>query len=271
MNHYYVENDSKMNMLKISIITICFNNAKEIVNTIESVINQTYTNVEYIIVDGGSTDGTLEILKIYKKYIKKIISESDENLYDAINKGLKLASGDIVGLIHAGDKLYDFKVIEKIAGLFKSNDIDIMYGHSIIVNSKNKPVRINISPEYRKEIIRRGWMPSHQSIYVKSNIIKEYGYYNLDLHPYSDYEFFLRYFYFNQLRIKRLDEFIVCFSTGGISTNNYFGKLWKQKLQKECWYINGEPPPRLFILMKILRKFEQFALAGKYRITQMKF
>jgi glycosyltransferase len=237
--------------MKISIITISFNNVEEISSTIKSVLNQSYKNIEYVIIDGGSTDGTLEIIRKHENEIFKYISEPDKNLYDAINKGIRLSTGDVFGLIHAGDRLYNSNTIQKIAHHFTKNDIEIMYGHSIIVNADGIPVRVNKSPEFNKSRIKRGWMPSHQSIYMKRNLVEKYGYYNIDLHPISDYDFFLRYFYFNDLKIKRLNEYIIRFSTGGISTRNYFNNLRGQKTQKELWIMNGEQAPIYLIPMKI--------------------
>ncbi len=250
-----------MNNPKISIISICFNNEKDIRPTIKSVINQTYPNIEYIIVDGKSTDGTLKIIKEFNDRISKWISEPDQGLYDAINKGIKMATGDIVGLIHAGDKLYDNRVIEKIADHFEKNDVDVSYGHSKLVNEKGIPVRINRSPNFSKKLIRQGWMPSHQSIYIRRSVFEKHGYYNLALHPSSDYEFFLRYFYFNNLRVKRLDEYILKFAMGGRSTKNYLNNLKAQKQHKECWKVNGENPPLFLIPFKLMRKPKQFVLA----------
>lgn len=254
--------------MKISIITICCNNASEITQTINSVINQTYPDIEYIIVDGASKDNTLAIVNKYKDGIAKIISEPDKGLYDAINKGIKASTGDIVGLIHAGDRLYDNRVIEKIAKHFEAYDLDISYGHSKIVNDHDIPVRINISPKYKKSLVRRGWMPSHQSIYVRRKLFEKLGYYNLDLHPNSDYEWFLRYFYFSTLKIKRLNEYIIRFYTGGISTNNYTQKLKKEVTEqiKTCWTINGKNPPFGIVYMKLIRKIQQFILAQFIRI-----
>ena len=132
-----------MNVSKISIITICFNNERDIRATIESVVNQDYQNIEYIVIDGGSSDGTMGIISEFSSSINKIVSEPDDNLYDAINKGLRLATGDIVGLIHAGDRLFENSTITKIANHFTSYDIDISYGHSLIVNNKMQAVRVN--------------------------------------------------------------------------------------------------------------------------------
>ena len=254
--------------LKISIITICFNNEKEIGKTIESVIHQTYKNIEYIIVDGASKDKSVEIIQEYESKISKFISEPDRNLYDAINKGLRMATGDVVGLIHAGDRLFDNEVVSKIAAHFRENDIDVMYGHSYLVDENDVPVRINRSPEYKRSLVKRGWMPSHQSIYVRRELLEKYGYYNIDLHPSADYEFFLRYFYFNHLKIKRLDEYIVRFAMGGMSTRNYLNNLKSQKQQVRCWEINGESPPFYMVPLKLLRKVKQFSLAALYRISK---
>jgi glycosyltransferase involved in cell wall biosynthesis len=254
-------------MLKISIITICYNNAKTIRRTIESVINQSYPAIEYILVDGGSKDGTLDIIGEYKDRISGFISEKDKNLYDAINKGLKMATGDVAGLIHAGDRLFNTEVIQKIADHFTRNDIDIMYGNSLLVNSLDVPVRVNISPEYSRGLVKRGWMPSHQSIYIRRPLLEKYGYYNISLHPSSDYEFFLRYFYFNNLKIKKLNAFVLRFSMGGISTRNYMNNLRGQKQHVECWKVNGENPPFYLVPMKLLRKPRQFVVAAWYRFT----
>lgn len=255
-----------MNGIKISIVTICLNNVNSIRATVESVINQSYTNIEYIIVDGGSIDGTMNELTTYRNKISQIISEPDEGLYDAINKGLKLASGDVVGLIHAGDRLFNNQIIEKIAHHFMNNDIDVMYGNSVLVNKKDKPVRINKSPEYQRSLVTRGWMPSHQSIYIRRPLLNQFGYYNLDLHPSSDYEFFLRYFYFNKLRIKSLNAFVLRFAIGGRSTKKYINNLRAQKQHKACWRVNGVEPPLFLVPMKLLRKPIQFIRAYFWRL-----
>lgn len=253
----------------VSIVTICYNNSSNIKDTIESVVNQSYQNIEYIIIDGGSTDNSIEIIYKYKDFISVLISEPDKNLYDAINKGLRKATGHIVGLIHAGDRLFDSSVIEQIVSYFKENDIDVLYGHSFIVNQFDKPIRINKSPEFSKNLVRRGWMPSHQSIYLKRMLLDKYGYYNLEFHPSSDYEFFIRYFYFNDLKIKRLDKYIIKFSLGGLSTKNYINNLKAQKTQADCWDYNGEKAPLYLIPLKILRKPIQFFRAVIFRFTMM--
>src|SRR5699024_9063597 len=148
--------------------------------TIESVASQAYDNIEYIIVDGKSTDNTVGIVDEYSGYINATISEPDEGMYDAINKGIKVATGAVGGLIQAGDRLCDQQVIPSIAGHFLSNNIEAMYGHSILVNNKDEPVRVNKSPKFRKSLFKAGWMPSHQSVYIKKEVIKRLGYYRTD-------------------------------------------------------------------------------------------
>jgi glycosyltransferase involved in cell wall biosynthesis len=251
--------------MRISIVTICLNNEKDIRRTVESVINQTYPNVEFIVIDGKSSDNTLNIVHEYRDKIKKILSEPDQNLYDAINKGIKLSTGDVVGLIHAGDYLYNNQIIEKIVSCFLSFDIEILFGHSKIVNPIGKVVRINKSPQFKKILVEKGWMPSHQSIYVRRELFEKYGYYRTDFGGMADYEWFLRMFYFSQPKIKRLDEFILYFSTGGRSTKSYSSKLKKSHFNtvKKSWAVNGYPPPKGIVLKMWLRRPMQFFLAWK--------
>lgn len=251
--------------MKISIITICYNNEKDIRPTIESVIGQTYSDIEYIIIDGASKDSSLSIIYEYKNKIDKIISESDNGMYEAINKGIKMATGDVVGLIHAGDRLYESTTIEKIAEFYKNNNVDISYGHSKIVNEYDISKRINVSPQYSRSLVRRGWMPSHQSIYCKRELFEKYGYYRNDLGGGGDYEWFLRYFYKygEALNIKLIDNFIIRFSLGGQSTKNIKSKFTKKHFEyvKKCWELNDLTPPRFIVLRMFLRKIKQFALA----------
>lgn len=249
--------------MKISIITISFNNEKDIRETLESVLNQTYTNIEYIVVDGKSSDNTLQIINQYRSKISKIISETDKNLYDAINKGIHISTGDVIGMIHAGDRLFNNHVIEKIVNHFSHNDIDITYGNSKIVNKNDKSVRINISPEFNRSLVRSGWMPSQQSIYVRKELFAKFGLYRTDLEGIADYEWFIRYFYVNKLKIKLLNEYIIRFSLGGISTKNYFTKLNKKHFNqsKQCWLLNGLKPPIGIVYLQWLRKPLQFIRA----------
>jgi len=254
---------------KVSIITICYNNVQDIRPTIESVVNQTYENIEYIVVDGRSTDGSMEIINEYESEIDTLISEPDENLYDAINKGIRVATGDVVGLIHAGDRLFDSQIVGKIAAHFAENEIDAMYGNSILVNSSDKPVRVNKSPEFDRKLFKIGWMPSHQSIYIRRDTLDMEKLYRLDIGGSADYEFVLRHFYFREMKVKKLDEFIIRFAIGGRSTRaaNYLKIFKVQRTHIKCWKLNGTNPPLYMVPLKLLRKVNQFALAFYYNLT----
>jgi glycosyltransferase len=250
--------------MKISIITICFNNEADIRPTLESVVNQTYSDIEYIIVDGASQDNTLAIVNEYKDKIAKIISEPDEGLYDAINKGIRNATGDIVGLIHAGDRLHSNDVITKIARHFETNNIDAIYGHSKIVNNNDVVIRVNKSPAYNPSLMKWGWTPSHLSFYAKRDLFEKHGYYNLKYKIAADYELLLRFMYFNKINASLLDEFIVRFSLGGTSSKGIKNIIHQSKECYVAWRDNGQTAPFYTISMKLLKKIPQFFRAKKY-------
>lgn len=251
--------------MKVSIITICFNNECDIRATIESVLKQSYPDIEYIIKDGGSKDRTLEVLNGFKNSISKIISAPDKGLYDAINTGIQAATGDIVGLIHAGDRLHDERVIEDIARFFEENDVDVMYGHSRIVDSNGNVKRLNISPRFSKGLVKWGWMASHQSIYVKRDVFERYGYYTQNVGGSGDYEWFVNIFYkhADDLMIKQNDRFIVRFSLGGQSTVNISSRVQKKNrnILKQCWLNNGLKPPFALPFRKFFWTMRQFLMA----------
>ena len=244
--------------MKVTLITISYNNEKEISQTIKSVINQTYSNIEYIIVDGASKDLTLKIIEEYGSNISKVISEPDKGIYDAINKGIKNATGDIIGLIHAGDELYDNNVIEKVVRCFTESNIDALYGHSKILSEDgSKVVRINKSPEYNERLFPLGWFPSHQSFYASRELFDHLGLYNLKYKIAADYELLFRFIYVNKVIVKLLDEYLIKFKVGGTSTKSVKNII---KLNKECinaWHDNGIKMPFYTIPLKLLRKVKQ--------------
>lgn len=256
-------------MIKVSIITICYNNEKDIRPTLESVARQTYPNIEYIVVDGASKDGSLNIINEYKEKISVLISEPDHGMYEALNKGFKRATGDVIGMIHAGDRLYDENVIAKVADFYEKNEVDLSYGNSMIVDANDIPRRVNVSPAYSRTLVRRGWMPSHQSIYCRPMVFEKAGYYRNDLGGGGDYEWFIRTFYKHgdEFRIKGMDEFVIRFSLGGQSTRNYRHKLSKAHFDyvKKCWTLNGLKPPFGIVWWMFSRKIRQFVKAKLVR------
>lgn len=252
----------KIDMIRVSLVTICYNNEYDIRATIQSVIDQTYPNIEYIIKDGGSTDDTLSIVNEYMDRVTKIISCPDKGIYDAINQGIQAATGDIVGLIHAGDQLYDSEVIGKIARFYDENDVDVTYGHSKIVTSDGAVKRINHSPAFNRNYMLFGWAPSHPSIYARKEVFERVGYYDLNIGYAADYQWMVRVFYkyAHMLKIKRIDDFILRFYLGGESTTDYkkiLGSKQRRTLS-DCWTSNGMAAPIGIAYRKWLWKGVQY-------------
>lgn len=208
--------------MRVSVITVCYNRKATIEQSIKSVLDQDYPNIEYIVVDGNSSDGTQDVIKSYSDKITKYISEPDKGMYDAINKGLAMATGDIIGLMHSDDVFYDNEVISKIVNTFKNNSgLDGVYGNGIYVtNDENqKIVRNRIGGEYDYKKLKSGWLPLHPTVYIKKMVIEKYGNYNLDFKIASDTEFLLRYLFKNKINITYLNAYIVKMRMGGLSTN----------------------------------------------------
>ena len=198
--------------MKITIITVCYNRKATIEKAIKSVLEQDYHDIEYIIVDGNSTDGTKEIIESYRDRISEYISEPDKGMYDAINKGINLASGEVIGLMHSDDEFYDSKTISKIVAGFKNSTIaDGIYGNGIYVSNdtEERLIRNRIGGIFSLNKIKRGWLPLHPTVYLKKSIIDQYGLYNLDFKIASDTEFLLRYLYKYKINMIYVDDYIV--------------------------------------------------------------
>lgn len=208
--------------MKVSVITVCYNRKATIEQSIKSVLHQDYPNIEYIIVDGNSSDGTKDIIESYSDQISQYVSEQDNGMYDAINKGLGMATGDIIGLMHSDDVFYDTAVISKIAEVFKNNsDTDAVYGNGIYVTNdeEQKIVRNRIGGEYDYKRLKKGWLPLHPTVYIRKSIIEKYGKYNLNFKIASDTEFLLRYLFKHKINMTYLNSYIVKMRMGGLSTN----------------------------------------------------
>lgn len=206
--------------IKISIITVSFNSAKTIEKTIQSVLDQTYDNVEYIIIDGNSNDDTVTIIKKYENNITKVISETDQGLYDAMNKGIKLASGDIIGILNSDDTFYNNDVLTDIANFHSKNNIDASIGN-IVQHKNGKIVRVYNSNNWKPEKLKVGFMPPHPSIFFKKELFEKFGYYRLDFISGADYELVTRFFLKNNLTYKYSEITTTSMSTGGISSSGF--------------------------------------------------
>jgi glycosyltransferase len=206
----------------VSIITVCYNRENTISKTIDSVLKQSYPNIEYIVIDGGSSDRTKEIISSYGSKISKFISEPDNGMYEAINKGLKLATGNIIGLMHSDDEFYANDVVEKIVSLFKNNPHSQgVYGNGVYVSNDEheKLIRNRICGDFSMEKVKSGWLPLHPTVYLRSDIKKRFGYYDIDYKIASDTELLLRYLLKHQIKLIYLNEYIVKMRMGGLSTS----------------------------------------------------
>ncbi len=207
--------------MKISIITVCFNSENTIRKTIESVLNQDYDNIEYIIVDGCSKDNTLNIINEFSFGIYKLISENDSGIYDAINKGILSATGDIVGILNSDDEFYDQNTLSNIAAEFKENPaLDSVIGDIIFLNDKGKIHRNYSAKKWTPNKFAWGIMPPHPTFYCKRQNFIKLGLYRLDFEIAADYELLIRFLLINNLSYEYVPKILVKMNLGGISTKN---------------------------------------------------
>jgi glycosyltransferase len=181
--------------MKVSIITAVINGVETIEDCIKSALNQSYKDVEYVIIDGNSTDGTLDVINRYKDKIAKVVYEPDKGIYDALNKGIKLATGDIIGFLHSDDFYANDRIIEKVADVFMKYNVDSCYGDLQYVDKSNtnRVIRYWKSSKYEHGKFKYGWMPPHPTFFVKREIYDKYGYFNTDFRIAADYELMLRF------------------------------------------------------------------------------
>lgn len=209
--------------MKISIITVVWNNREFIKDAIESVLNQSYKDIEYIVVDGASTDGTVAIVQSYGEKITKFVTEPDRGLYDAMNKGLKLATGNIVGILNSDDFYIDHLVIEKIVKEFEEKKVDSIFADLIYIkpNDVNKVVRHYDSSHFVPEKFAYGWMPAHPTFFVEKWVYEQYGYFKIDYKIAADYEILTRFLAKHKVSYSYFNEIIIKMRMGGLSTGGF--------------------------------------------------
>lgn len=251
--------------LKVSIITVTFNSAATLEQTILSITQQTYTNIEYIIVDGGSTDGTLEIIEKYKNKISKFISEKDNGLYDALNKGIDLATGDVIGILHSDDFYTDNNVVQKYVNTFIKNNSEAVYADLFYVDkdNTNKIIRKWKSGNHNPNSFLHGWMPPHPTFFVKKEVYQKFGKFNLEFKHSADYELMLRFIHKNKIKINYLHEFTIKMRVGGQSNFSIQNRIRANTEDREAWKVNDLKPRFYTSYLKPLRKISQFFLKQK--------
>jgi len=247
-------------MLKVSIITVSYNAESTIEDTIISVHEQSYQNIEHIIVDGASTDNTLPIIRQHSNKISCVVSELDNGIYDAMNKGIQMSSGDIIGFLNADDIYAGTDVIEKISKGFEYPSVDACYGDLVYVSKSNlsKIVRYWNSCNYRDGLCKTGWMPAHPTFYIRKEIYDKYGVYDLAYALQSDYELSLRLLEVKNINTLYIPEILVKMRTGGV-TNNSIINIIKGNIEAYNACKKYFPDTtRIFILRKFISRLSQF-------------
>lgn len=245
--------------MKISIITVCYNSAATIQDTIDSIANQTYPEIEHIVVDGGSKDATMDIVRA-APHVSKYISEPDRGIYDAMNKGIAMATGEVVGTLNSDDFYMHEKVLERVAEVFSNPGVDACYADLIYVrqNDPASVVRYWQSRPFRPGLFKRGWMPAHPTFFVRRKIYEELGGFDLEFKLQSDFELTMRYLELFRINSVYLPEILVKMRVGGAS-NQSVRNVIKGNIEayKACKKNHLGVSP-LFNLYKIISRLPQF-------------
>ena len=238
--------------MKISIVTVCFNSESTVRDTIESVLDQDYSNIEYIIIDGASTDKTIDIINEYSNNIKTIFSEPDKGIYDAMNKGVQISSGDSVGILNSDDIFSHTRVISDIVKIIKDTNVDAVYGDLVVVGRKKTSsiIRNYSSKYFRKWKIRFGLILPHPTFYVKRSLFDKLGFYKINYRVAADFELITR-FLTNGITLVRNPDVMVKMRQGGISSNGFWWRVHQNfEIIRAC-KENGIYTNIFFIALKL--------------------
>lgn len=249
--------------MTLTIITACFNASSTIADTLKSIASQSYPHIEHIIIDGGSSDDTPKIVQQYP-HVSTFISEKDGGIYDAMNKGIELCNGDIVGILNADDFYANNDIISKVAALFEDELVEAVYGDLVFVDQlqTNKIKRTWISGTYHYSQFYNGWMPPHPTFFVRKSLYEKLGNFNTTLTSAADYELMLRFLLKHKVKPAYLPEIMVHMRQGGKSTASIKNRLIANKEDHLAWKINGLKPRPFTLILKPLRKIKQFITYG---------
>ena len=245
--------------MRISIITCVLNNTNLIKKSIKSFQTQIYKNKEHIIMDGGSIDGTLEVIRKFKKKNLILFTSSDKGIYEALNKGINLSSGEIIGILHSDDFYKDNKVLKTIAETFKKTDADLVYGDLVYVNKKSpfEVLRYWKAGEYLEKNLFNGWMPPHPTVFIKRSVFNRIGKYKTKYHISSDYDFLVRVLRKKNIKTVYIPKILVNMRIGGVS-NNSIKNLFKKSIEDFKIIKTNKIGGFLTLLNKNFSKISQF-------------
>lgn len=245
--------------MKISIVTASFNSAATIQDTLDSVARQTYTDVEHIIVDGASKDQTLALVRAYP-HVEKVVSEPDRGIYDAMNKGIGMATGTVVGILNSDDFYTHPGVLAAVAKAFQSEAVDAVYGDLQYVDAveTQKVVRFWKAGPFRRMAFLNGWMPPHPTFFVRRTLYEKYGLFNTQLRFSADYELMLRFLYLQRAPVCYLPEVLVRMRMGGLSNASLQNRLKANREDRLAWQLNGVKPRFYTFWAKPAQKMVQY-------------
>ena len=245
--------------MTISIITATYNSAITIRDTLKSVSSQEYNDVQHIIIDGLSKDNTLSIVRDFP-HVNSVISEKDNGIYDAMNKGIARVSGDIVGILNSDDFYFDNKVLSRVANVFQTTGCDALYGDLLYVDQvdTDKVIRYWKSGPYKPGAFKWGWMPPHPTFFVKRELYEKWGNFDLRLKTSADYELMLRFIYKHKIKLEYIPSVLVKMRMGGVSNYSLSNRLKANTEDKLAWALNDLHPFWFTLYLKPLQKIKQF-------------
>lgn len=247
--------------MKISIITVVYNNEDTISEAIESVLGQTYKNIEYVIIDGGSKDNTVNCINRYKEQLGYFVSEKDYGIYDAMNKGIKACTGDVIGILNSDDLYENFNVIASVMEEFNTDsELDILYGNLVYVKSNDtkKVVRNWKSKSYYQLFFEHANVPPHPSLFVRSKVYNETGLFDLQYKLAADYELMLRMFKKHHFKSKYINKLIIKMRLGGATNQSLSNVVAQNKEILHSWRNNGLHAPFYLMPLRIFKRLTQF-------------
>lgn len=246
--------------MKISIVTVSFNSATTIARTFQSVASQTWPDVEHIVIDGASIDGTMAVIDRYRAGLAKVVCEPDAGIYDAMNKGVALATGEVVAFLNADDFYKDTGVLARVAGAMQAGQLDAMYGDVEFFRpgQQGKVVRRYNSGRFTRSGLGWGWMPAHPALFVRRVLFERYGMFRTDYRIAGDFEFIVRVFKHSELRHRHLPESLVCMQMGGISTSGWRSTLQLNREMMRACQSNSIPTNWSKLLLRYPLKVLEF-------------